>query len=182
MLKGNVFRILALSGGGVRGLFQAHFLNRLEKEIGGPLSTLFDLCVGTSIGSVSAGAMAVGISAAETLELYNNHVSKIFNIKTSRIMMNAFFRKGPIFDRKPLDNAIGDLFGDKTFSDIQTGFICTSGELSTYNHRIFSCFDKNRIQQTMLIKDAVLSSCSAPIIFAPYRPKGEAESFIDGGI
>ena len=52
-------RILAIDGGGVRGLLPARFLVELEAMSGQPLHTLFDVIAGTSVG----GILALGYAA-----------------------------------------------------------------------------------------------------------------------
>ena len=47
------FYTLALSGGGYKGLFTAHVLSELEKELGCPIAKKIDLLAGTSIPSVT---------------------------------------------------------------------------------------------------------------------------------
>ncbi|WP_317617461.1 patatin-like phospholipase family protein [Ralstonia pseudosolanacearum] len=51
------FQILALSGGGYRGLFTARILAEIERQIDAPIGSRFDLVTGTSIG----GILALGI-------------------------------------------------------------------------------------------------------------------------
>jgi len=52
-------RILAIDGGGVRGLLPARFLAELEAMSGRPLHSLFDVIAGTSVG----GILALGYAA-----------------------------------------------------------------------------------------------------------------------
>ena len=52
-------RILAIDGGGVRGLLPARFLVELEAMAGQPLHSLFDVIAGTSVG----GILALGYAA-----------------------------------------------------------------------------------------------------------------------
>lgn len=44
------FHVLALSGGGFRGLYTATVLKHLEEQLGTPLAKRFDLICGTSAG------------------------------------------------------------------------------------------------------------------------------------
>ncbi|CAG8892845.1 unnamed protein product [Penicillium nalgiovense] len=46
--------ILTLDGGGVRGLIQLGLLRALESRIGIPIASLPDLCIGTSVGALTA--------------------------------------------------------------------------------------------------------------------------------
>jgi Patatin-like phospholipase len=47
------FQILALDGGGVKALFTAHVLARLEEDLGVSIRHSFDLIAGTSAGASS---------------------------------------------------------------------------------------------------------------------------------
>lgn len=52
MACGKPFKILALDGGGVRGIYSAHLLARMEQSFGFQINTCFDLIAGTSTGSI----------------------------------------------------------------------------------------------------------------------------------
>ena len=49
-------RILAIDGGGIRGIIPAVALAALERETGTPTRDQFDFVAGTSTGAVIAGA------------------------------------------------------------------------------------------------------------------------------
>ena len=69
-------RLLALDGGGVRGVLSVAFLQRIEKlldeRMGYPvrLGDWFDLIGGTSTGAIIAGALALGFSTAQVKDFY----------------------------------------------------------------------------------------------------------------
>lgn len=78
-------RVLAIDGGGIRGIIPATVLVELERLCGAPTNQLFDLIAGTSTG----GIIALGLtkpgpsggptySAADTLALYVEHGREIF--------------------------------------------------------------------------------------------------------
>ncbi len=46
--------ILALDGGGIRGIIPARVVDSLERRTGRPVSALFDLVAGTSTGGILA--------------------------------------------------------------------------------------------------------------------------------
>ena len=63
--------VLSLDGGGVRGLATSVFLYELEKKMGQPLSSKFDLVVGTSTGGIIALVISVlEIEGPRLLEIY----------------------------------------------------------------------------------------------------------------
>ena len=54
-------RVLVLKGGGVRGIIQLEALEILERFYNKPIYQIFDLIVGTSVGSIIGGILATGI-------------------------------------------------------------------------------------------------------------------------
>ena len=78
MVAPKTYRILALSGGGVRGLVTAVWLNRLEQKLGAPIGQFFDLIAGTSAGSLTACALASGMRTEAIISLYRDRSQDIF--------------------------------------------------------------------------------------------------------
>src|ERR1700733_15348140 len=68
--RGRPFHILALDGGGVKAIFSAHVLARLEMDLGLTLIDHFDLVAGTSAGGVIALALGAGLRPAEIFDFY----------------------------------------------------------------------------------------------------------------
>src|SRR5688572_28145857 len=83
---GGLKRILALDGGGVRGILTLGYLARIEKILrqrsgGDPafrLSDYFDLIGGTSTGSIIAAALPLGFTVEELRALYMSLAKEIF--------------------------------------------------------------------------------------------------------
>ncbi|MDB9320874.1 patatin-like phospholipase family protein [Nodularia spumigena CS-591/04] len=80
-------KILAIDGGGIRGIIPAIILAEIEKLTGKPICELFDLIAGTSTG----GILACGLTkpklnnshepyykADELIDLYRKHGEEIF--------------------------------------------------------------------------------------------------------
>jgi len=63
-------RILAIDGGGIKGVMPAAFLAALEESLGGHIARYFDLIVGTSTGGIITIALGLGFTAGEVLALY----------------------------------------------------------------------------------------------------------------
>src|SRR5438309_1838047 len=72
------FQVLALDGGGVRGIFAAALLAGLEADTGRPVLDHFDLVVGTSTGGIIALGLGAGLSPREVLDFYVEEKMKIF--------------------------------------------------------------------------------------------------------
>jgi hypothetical protein len=76
------FHILALSGGGYRGLYTATVLRSLEESLGRPLAKHFDLICGTSAGGLLALGLAAEIPAAELEAMFANDGKRIFGARS----------------------------------------------------------------------------------------------------
>ena len=73
------FSILALDGGGARGIYGAQILSKIERALQTKIKDCFDLIAGTSTGSILAGAAAADISMANIVELFENESPRIFS-------------------------------------------------------------------------------------------------------
>ena len=119
-------RILALDGGGVRGILTLAILERMEAILRARspapdsfrLCDYFDLIGGTSTGSIIASGLALGLSAEELLALYRNLASRVF--KRPPWSFGIF---GPRFSRGPLAAVLKEIIGDVTLGSdkIRTG-------------------------------------------------------------
>src|SRR3546814_7956238 len=84
----DLFKILSLDGGGIKGIYSAQFLARCEQELttGKPLASYFDMIAGTSTGGIIALGLALGYSTSDILDFYTNDGRRIFPpLPTARI-------------------------------------------------------------------------------------------------
>ncbi|KTD20058.1 patatin-like phospholipase [Legionella lansingensis] len=79
------FTILAIDGGGIRGIIPLYFLSKIEELTQRPISENFDLVAGISTGSIIATALTLPdkqgknkFSAKKLLDFYTNDASKLF--------------------------------------------------------------------------------------------------------
>ena len=70
--------MLAIDGGGVRGIIPAVLLAKLEAETGKPARETFDFVAGTSTGAVIVAALAAGIPADRLVSLYRRRGPELF--------------------------------------------------------------------------------------------------------
>ena len=80
-------RLLALDGGGIRGVFSLEMLARIEQllreKTGNPnlvLADHFHYLGGTSTGAIIATCLSWGMSVAEVHELYTNRAIEMFRL------------------------------------------------------------------------------------------------------
>src|ERR1700734_1626244 len=107
-------RILAIDGGGVRGVVALAFLERIERilesQYGRPirLCDWFDLIGGTSTGAIIASALALGYRAADVRKFYHALGPRVFRRSFWRVM--GLMSK---FDRQNLISELGDILGHR---------------------------------------------------------------------
>ena len=130
-------RILALDGGGLRGVLSLGFLARIETMLrdrhGGDaefrLAHYFDLIAGTSTGAIIAAALAKGLTVEEIAAHYMKIGSEVFK--------RGWFRRGILRARYDEDELVkhlkrilgtGTRIGD---ADVQTGLLVMTKRLDT---------------------------------------------------
>jgi len=202
-------RILALDGGGIRGVLTAGLLRRMEEILrartgGDPnfrLSDYFDLIGGTSTGSIIAAGLSLGMTAEEV----RNHYFTLGNatFKRDLLRIGAIRQK---YDSENVANALKELFKDRTLasSDFKTGLMVMSKRLDTgsqwpLSNNPATRYFKVREDSTTIpngeypLWKVVRASTAAPYYFAPERIvikngdtkrdlKGVIGEFVDGGM
>jgi len=130
-------RILALDGGGLRGILSLGILRRVEallKERHGNdeafrLCHYFDLIAGTSTGAIIAAALATGMTVDEVIGHYQRLGREVFT--------KDWFRKGVVrarYDEQTLITHLKRVFGkDLTLGDdsMRTGLLIVTKRLDT---------------------------------------------------
>ncbi|EDQ84819.1 uncharacterized protein MONBRDRAFT_34518 [Monosiga brevicollis MX1] len=77
--SGKPIRVLSLDGGGVRGAFAARIMERIEEDMPEFVDSV-DVFAGTSTGTLIAGLMCMGHSAAVTRKLFDLGAVIIFGL------------------------------------------------------------------------------------------------------
>ena len=173
-----VFRVLALDGGGIRGIFTASFLATVEPLAGARIADFFDLVVGTSTGGIIALAIALGIPARRVLDLYLDAGPRIFRRSCrARMLFRPKYRNGE------LARVLWQVFGERSLNDALTPVCIPSYELTSSYPRIWKddhALDSPDGGRTPAWQVALATS-SAPIYF-PAVTVGHGDSHVDGGL
>lgn len=177
------FKILSIDGGGIRGVYSAHILKRIEEEFKIKLHEHFDLIAGTSTGSIIAGAIACDIPIDNIFNLYITYGNKIFNKSLFRLPnFLSFLRLWSQYNNKHLKKILEEQFGDKTLSSIDKPLIIPASNLSTGKVYVSKSFYHNDFirDKNVNISQAILASCSAPLYFNPIELNKQL--LCDGGL
>jgi len=182
-------RILALDGGGARGMITLGFLERLEQLLreryGRPdlrLCEYFDLIGGTSVGATMAAGLAIGMDTSE-IQAVAREALKVFRHRRWKKWQS-------LFSADPLKAVLARVGKGRTLDDpfIKTGLCIMTKRADTRstwpvtNHPKGRYFEKNRY---IKLQDLVYASAAAPIFFMPTRFEvgdGEVGAFIDGAV
>src|SRR5579872_4337856 len=70
--------LLAIDGGGIRGIIPALALQKLEETTHQPARETFSFVAGTSTGALLASALAAGIPASHIVHIYLHRIQDIF--------------------------------------------------------------------------------------------------------
>lgn len=171
-------RVLALDGGGVRGILGAAALAHLEQHIRQPLHERFDLVVGTSTGAILAAAVAMGIPMQKVQQAYQDAAPLIFG--RPAICRGLW---GPKYSNRELQSWLRQFFGEAVLNDAKIPICITSYDVTTGTVRVWKDDHASGLHggNTTLLHEAVLSSASAPTFFPAVQVGGEG-AFVDGGI
>lgn len=194
--------ILAIDGGGIRGLLPARILQEIQRRMGSsgdrePLARHFDLIAGTSTGSLIALGTALldregteRYTASDIVDLYLRRGKEIFPPalrSTVHTAVQAFHNK---YAAAGLERLLRELFGDASLKSAATNLLVTSFDTEAMEPHCMkrrpprgkwaSDFD-------YYMRDAARASAAAPTYFPPAHisPIGNPHlkfSLIDGGV
>lgn len=194
-------RILALDGGGIKGLMSLQLIKKIESILAQRSNTpndfrlcdYFDLIGGTSTGAILAAGLATGQTADQLIALYNELGNSIFE--------PAFFRRGLFrakFSEAPLRKALEREFGEISLGSehIKTGLAITTKRLDTgstwilHNNPRGKYFSSRPGSASVPNKDYRLSDIVRASTAAPHYFDGEKSevasdvhgAFVDGGV
>jgi patatin-like phospholipase/acyl hydrolase len=188
-------RILAIDGGGIRGIIPAMVLQRIEELTAQPIAGLFDLVAGTSTGAVIALALLRGDSAGkpvfraqDIVDLYRTQGGCVF--VSSPVW--RFLRLGGVLGEKypaaGVERCLREHFGASRLSETLVDVLVTSYEIESRTPWVFRTRSAraNPLCEDFELADIARAAIAAPTYFSPKRiphpSQDDYYSFIDGGV
>jgi hypothetical protein len=194
-------KILALDGGGIRGILTLEVLARMEallkKATGGleafRLCHFFDYIGGTSTGAIIAAGLARGMSARELLKFYQDTGPAMFDKQFILKRWHALYKS------EPLKKELQEVFGANTTlkpNDLQCLLLAVTRNRTTDSPWPISSNPQAKYNDTarkdcnlkIPLWQIVRASTAAPVFFPPevihWDPKDRSKAFvfIDGGL
>ncbi|GAC1597731.1 MAG: patatin-like phospholipase family protein [Myxococcales bacterium] len=188
--------VLAIDGGGIRGIIPAAFLNRLEQETGHCASDLFDYMAGTSTGGILA--LGLGLkrsgqikpySAAELMSLYTAEGGHIFSRGLLHTIGALGNLNGPKYPDDGVDQVLQKYFAGMRLRDARTNVLVTAYEIERRCPFFFRSWQA-QAAGTSATHDfdawqVARSTSAAPTFFPPHQAEaadGRTYALIDGGM
>jgi hypothetical protein len=187
-------RILALDGGGIRGVLTLEYLEVIEallRRRNDPnllLSDYFDLIGGTSTGSIIAAGLACGMTVKDIKQLYYGLAASVF-VPTGLGIVAPKFQAQAL--QKALDGALG---ADTTLDSdkIRTGLMIMTKRLDRGSPWPLNNGGRGRYATqdgAWRLTQIVRASTAAPTYFDPERVQISSRDgsvvegeFVDGGV
>lgn len=179
--QGNLFQVLALDGGGIKGLFSAAVLAALEEDHGINVVQHFDLITGTSTGGIIALALGLGLSPKDVVAFYREQGPHIFGKPNWRRGIRHLRRHK--HDQEPLKRALLEVFGEQTLADSQKRLVVPSYSLDSDNVYLFKTPHHERLRRDWRVPvwQVALATSAAPTYF-PASEHTDSVRLIDGGV
>ena len=111
-------KVLVIEGGGAKGLYALRVLDYLEKKTGKPVSELYDVMGGTSIGSLIVSLLSVPekgkakFSAEELVYAFPNLAQKTLEPDWKQNFITGFGLFSPKINNQKFIKALQPLYGD----------------------------------------------------------------------
>jgi patatin-like phospholipase/acyl hydrolase len=186
--QANIIKVLAVDGGGIRGIVPAVILGELQKRLGRELWQTFDLIAGTSTG----GIIALGLgtlcnngkpySADQLLNLYVQNGSAIFQKSWLTPLRQLLL---PKYSPDGLQATLTRFFQATEFCTALTPLLISSYNLQKQLPFFFkSHLIAARPDYNWKVTDIARATSAAPTFFPPFHLTRGADDYalVDGGV
>jgi patatin-like phospholipase/acyl hydrolase len=187
-------RILAIDGGGIRGLIPAVVLADLERRTGRRTAEMFDLIAGTSTGGIVACGLtrpddngAPTFTAADLIGLYESEGPEIFHTSLLKRIESVGGYVDERYDDHGLNAALRRYLDGTHLSEAVTDLFITAYDIERREAFFFrSARARTDPAQDFGFVDAARATSAAPTYFEPVRVSDVAGAasyaLVDGGV
>lgn len=175
------YHVLALSGGGYRGLYTATVLAELEQVLGRPIASHFDLICGTSAGGMLALGLANEIPAIDLKDLFEKQGNRIFGTRSLARRLLGFWWTAK-HDSAGLAEVLRERFGETKIGDLKHRVLIPAVNYSTGLGQFFKTphHSSFELDHRMSVVEVALATAAAPVYFPLSR--NYRGVFADGGL
>jgi patatin-like phospholipase/acyl hydrolase len=188
--------VLAIDGGGIRGMIPAAFLNLLEQRTGHRVSELFDYVAGTSTGGILALGLglkrpnqAKPYAASELMSLYATQGQHIFSRSFFHMVGALGNLNGPKYSEGGVDDVLKAYFAGMRLRDARTNVLVPAYAIELRCPFFFRSWQA-QAKATATTHDfeawhVARATSAAPTFFPPHQAEaadGKKYALIDGGM
>ena len=186
------FKVLAIDGGGIKGLYAAtilhHFEAALRQEHGDEARIVdyTDMICGTSTGGLIALALALRVPVESICRFYEEHGPGIFRGSQNPLALLRQTLCGGKFSDKPLRRALEEMLQDRKVGDSHCLLCIPTYDFTHGTYGVFK-FDhrEGKLQRhnQLLMVDVALATSAAPTFFPLAQIELEHNTqYVDGGV
>ena len=177
-------RVLAIDGGGIRGLIPALVLTELERRAGRRAYEMFDLIAGTSTGGILACALCAPdpLPASDLVQLYTEEGPKIFDRSLFQRIRSADGLLDEKYDDAALDSALERFLEHKRLAETRPDLIVPSYDTALPGPYFFKTTKAKETPETDDFPLSVVAraTSAAPTYFEALEAGDKA--LVDGGV
>lgn len=192
MADPNTTRVFSWDGGGMRGLFEAKFMELFVQLWGIAPNEIWkyaDVICGTSAGGLQALGYAAGLTPTDMVNFFVNDGPSIFSTSTvipgiratTLDKLATMILGGSFYPNTNFIAKLDETFGDLTMADLKTNVVIPSYNYDTDTPTLFSNITfPGSSGQNELVKNVGLATAAAPLYFP--RANFGGSNYLDGGI
>jgi predicted acylesterase/phospholipase RssA len=182
-------KILAVDGGGIRGIIPARVIAEIEARTGKPAAKLFDLMAGTSTGGIislilsrDGGGGVPKFRALDLVDLYVDRGPEIFSRSFWHGVSSVAGLTEEKYPQEPLEQVLKDYFDDVPLKEALTRVLVSGYEIETRSPFFFKSWREETAP--VLMRYAARATSAAPTYFEPAQVlvEGQELALIDGGV
>ncbi len=162
-------RILSVDGGAIRGMCPATILAAIEERAEQPISEMFHVIGGTSVGCVLTSCLSMPANSDQCVDLWTpkytaRDLVNLLYAEATNILRKRWIPFGSLYDVNSLEDVADRYLGNTTFDKSIVPTVGVTFDLIGAKNRAFCSWDKDEV---FLRKDIVLASSAAPILYYP---------------
>jgi len=191
---GRLVRVLAIDGGGIRGVIPARIIWEIESRTGRHAAELFDVIAGTSTGGIITLGLALPGADGKPLyranqlgDFYAKDGSRIFSRTKLYAVESADGLSRPKYTAESLEDWLAEKFQQAQLKDAVCDVLVTSYDIERRRVHFFNSWDaRDRPDQNYFMRDVARATSAAPIFFPPALIASVAGppkfALVDGGV
>jgi patatin-like phospholipase/acyl hydrolase len=175
-------RVLAIDGGGIRGIIPALVLSEVERRTGRRTFELFDLIAGTSTGGILACALCAPdpLPAEQLVAIYEEEGPAIFDRSIWQRIRSAEGLLDEKYDAGALDRALDRFLSDKRLAETKPDLLIPAYNLGEPGPYFFKSRKARDEGEDFPLSVVARATSAAPTYFEPHSVDGQA--LVDGGV